>query len=41
MENVTWSRYVASPDTLLYLEGERHYFRTLTAIEWEQRKRSE
>ena len=41
MENVTWSRYVASRDTLLYLEGERHYFRTLTAIEWEQRKRSE
>ncbi len=33
------SRYVASRDTLLYLEGERHYFRTLTQMEWGQRKR--
>jgi len=32
------SRYVASRDTLLFLEGERHYFRTLTPLEWEQRK---
>lgn len=32
------SRYVASRDTLLYLEGERHYFRTLTPIEWDQRR---
>ncbi len=32
------SRYVASRDTLLYLEGERHYFRTLTAMEWKKRK---
>ncbi len=32
------SRYVASRDTLLYLEGERHYFRTLTPMEWGQRK---
>ncbi|HEX9900195.1 MAG TPA: DnaB-like helicase C-terminal domain-containing protein [Candidatus Methylomirabilis sp.] len=31
-------RYVASRDTLLWLEGERHYFRTLTPLEWEQRK---
>ncbi len=35
------SRYVASRDTLLYLEGERHYFRTLTAMEWGQRKTNE
>ena len=35
------SRYVASRDTLLYLEGERHYFRTLTPMEWQQRKASE
>jgi len=31
-------RYVASRDTLLYLEGERHYFRILTPMEWGQRK---
>ena len=35
------SRYVASRDTLLYLEGERHYFRTLTPMEWQQRKTNE
>ncbi len=32
------SRYVPSRDTVLHLEGERHYFRTLTALEWQARK---
>jgi len=31
-------RYVALRDTLLHLEGERHYFRELTALEWQTRK---